>query len=886
MKSLHTFLATLRAPWGARRGTRRGIAVLAATLALFTAHAALAAAPPAGASIANQATATYTDASGVQHTVTSNLVQTTVQQVASLTLASNGTQTATAGSIVYYPHTLTNTGNGTDTFALTTANSGGYTMSGVQIYADNGSGQPTGSPITSSGPIAAGASFKFIVEATLPTTASSGQTNAITVTATSGFDSTQTASDTDTTTVTSDAVMQLTKSVSASSGIAGSGPYTYTLTYTNTGNATATAFTITDPIPAGMTYVANSGRWSVTGTTALSDTGGTSGTAPNTLTSTYTSSSNTYAVTIAQVAAGQSGTISFEVDVASGTAPGTLNNTATDSYDNGAGATITGNSNTVPFTVDQAASVSITGQTVAGPASAGSKVSFTDVVKNTGNGTDTFNIVLGTSAFPAGTSFTLYKSDGVTPLTDTNGDGIPDTGPIPAGGTYNVIVVATLPPNATNSAAPYTNPITATSVFDKTKSATATNTLSAITSNAVDVTNNAPLGGTGVLGTGSGPEATAVVTNAANPGTTTTFVVVVNNTGPQPDSYNLAASTVATFASQTLPSGWTVSFLADGGSGNCSTTGATLSATGTIASGSSQTICAQVSVPAGYPAGAQNLYFRALSPNSGAADTITDAVSVNAERSISITPNGAGQTYPGGSYVYTQTLTNTGNVLEGDGKVSSITLSLSNNQTGWTTVAYYDANGGATLTSSDPQISGALNTVSGLSGGIAPGHSITLFVKVIAPSGAAAGAVNATTVTVTTANGSYTTTVPSPSTITDTTTVIAGNLNITKAQALDTACAGPTGSTTYSTASLSAKPGECVLYQITVTNVGSANALSVAVSDSTPTYTTLSTAPATTVGTIASGAPAVGGTGSFTADVGTLTPGQSAVVTFGVKIAP
>ena len=79
---------------------------------------------------------------------------------------------------------------------------------------------------------------------------------------------------------------------------------------------------------------------------------------------------------------------------------------------------------------------------------------------------------------------------------------------------------------------------------------------------------------------------------------------------------------------------------------------------------------------------------------------------------------------------------------------------------------------------------------------------------------------------------------------------------------------------------------QCVLYQITVSNVGSSNATSVVVSDATPTYTTLNSAAATTVGSIGAGSPAVGGTGTVTANVGTLTPGQSALVTFGVKINP
>ena len=62
----------------------RWLAVLFAAfllaLAVMPAHAA---APAAGSSISNQASATYTDGSNVPRTVTSNVVSTTVTQVAS-----------------------------------------------------------------------------------------------------------------------------------------------------------------------------------------------------------------------------------------------------------------------------------------------------------------------------------------------------------------------------------------------------------------------------------------------------------------------------------------------------------------------------------------------------------------------------------------------------------------------------------------------------------------------------------------------------------------------------------------------------------------------------------------------------------------------------------
>ena len=402
----------------------------------------------------------------------------------------------------------------------------------------------------------------------------------------------------------------------------------------------------------------------------------------------------------------------------------------------------------------------------------------------------------------------------------------------------------------------------------------------------MDVTNNAPLGGTGVKGTGPGPEATAQVTNAVNPAATTTFIVVANNTGPIADSYNLGASTVSTFASVTLPTGWTVTFKADGGGGACATTGATVTNTGTVNAAASATFCAVVSVPAGYAAGTTDIYFRAVSPTTGAQDTIHDAVTVNALRALTFTPNNTGQTYPAGAVVYNHTLTNTGNVVEGNGTVSTITVAAANAQTGWTSVMYYDANNNGVLDATDPVIPAAgLQGV--LAAGLAPGQSITIFDKVTAPSGALVGVVDATTLTVTTANGTYTSGAPGNAVATDSTTVIAGNVSLVKTQGLDAACSGtPSGGYVLTTITTGAIPGACIDYQITVQNLGSANATAVTVSDATPAFTILSTAPAVTLGAITAPIPAVGSAGTVTATVGTLTPGQSAVLTFGVKIQP
>lgn len=891
------------------------VGLFMAVLLALTGMAAHAAAPAAGASISNQASASYTDASATPRNVTSNVVSTTVTQVTSMTLTANGAQTATPGSVVYYPHTLTNTGNGTDTFSLVGSNAGGFTMTtsptnltGVKFFADNGSGTPTGPEIFSTGPLAAGASFKLIAVGTLPNTATATQTNTITVAGTSLFNTGITASNTDVTTVTTNAVVTLTKAISVANGFPGiaaiSGPpavpavpgtlATYTLTYTNTGNSTATAVAITDVIPAGMTFKAGTARWSVTG---AANAIGSVGTAPNTLVSSITG--QTFVATLAQVTAGQSGTISFDVTVDAGVAPSVLNNTATTSYNNGA-STVTGTSNTVPFTVLQTAAVTLVGPTATPTANPGSTVSFTNVVTNTGTGVDTFNITLGTNNFPTGTTFQLFKTGGLTPLVDTNGDGIIDTGPLAVGATYNVILKATLPPNATSTGAPFSITKTATSVFNPAVSSTGTDTLTTIANAAVDLTNNSPTGPGVAAGLVSDA---AQVTNTTNPGTTTTFTLVTNNTGPSPDSYNLTANNAFVFGGTlALPTGWTVTFKADNSGGACTTTGASIINTGNVPAGGSVTVCAVVTVPAGFPAGTSDLYFRAQSPTSNVVDVIRDAVTVNAVRSITITPNGAGQTYPGGSYVYSHTLTNNGNVLEGNGTVSALALATANNQSGWTSTLYFDAGsltggtaaavstGNGALDGADPLITGNLSAV--LAAGLAPGQSVTIFDKVIAPSGAVPGSVNAGSVTVTTSQGTYNLTLapaPAATVAVDSTTVIAGNLTLVKEQALAASTAGVCAAPgTYGIGTLSAKPGDCVYYRITATNVGSADATLVVVSDVTPTFTTINTTATMKIGaaaaTAATATPAVGATGAISANIGTLLPAQAAVVIFSVKL--
>ena len=102
---------------------------------------AFAAAPAANSTIGNTASATYTDASAVNRTATSNTVNTIVQQVSGFTLVADRTAVVAPGGQVVYSHTLTNTGNGSEDFILTsgqTTNGAGdqIDLTGFKIYAD------------------------------------------------------------------------------------------------------------------------------------------------------------------------------------------------------------------------------------------------------------------------------------------------------------------------------------------------------------------------------------------------------------------------------------------------------------------------------------------------------------------------------------------------------------------------------------------------------------------------------------------------------------------------------------------------------------------------------------------------------------------------------
>jgi uncharacterized repeat protein (TIGR01451 family) len=919
------------------RGARPGLPALLIGISIGLLGPAGADLPPANSVIGNQASATYKDASGQTNVATSNLVETLVQQVGSFTLAQDNDKVAAVGNTVYMPHLLSNTGNGADSFTITLGSvAGDFEATGIAIYADaNLDGVPdsttplcSGYPCSYATPdLAAGATFGFVVAMTVPGGAADADEDSLTVTATAdtaAIYDTPSATNTDTLTVTTGAAFQVVKSVSSSLGPTGE-TLTYTLTYRNIG-ASAGNLAIEDVIGAGDTagfeYVADSAIWSA-GATPLTDAY-TVGVADATVggseahyQATTVGAQTTIRATFTSIAPNVTGSVSFQVDVLGSAAPGT--STTTNVADFGVDAdsdptnnTLGSSTNESPYSVEGAAGVvmndggSATDGNNARPAggdtdspdnddlsyvasaSPGQTISFDNYVWNTGSGTDTFNVTvqaLGSPNWPAGTSFQLYKLDGASPLTDSNGDGTPDTGPIAAGASYKVVLRVTLPGNACSPTCP-TGPFdvqkTATSVEDPTKSNVTFDRLGALTGPVVDLANST--GAVDALTDQDAVAASPTTTLTVAPGGTVVFDLFVRNEGSSADSYGLAYSTT-NFSAGTAPAGWTVQFRTTV-SGACSATGGSvITSIGPLAAGAEQQFCAVVGVPGGSASGTTSLYFRVLSGVTGAVNVKQDAVTVDAVNQLTLQPSHTGQISPGGTVVYPHLLVNSGNTTCGPADAFTFTITQSLAAEGWTYVLYRDVNGNGAIDAGDT----AIDPLVGLTGlTLAPGASVPLLVRVFAPAGASAGATDVVSVA---ATGGCAGTPTTSNTATDSTLVVVGQVRVQKSQAVDHDCNGtaslPPGDArtvggSFSSEAMQAKPGECLLYRIVATNEGLGNVIELVLADTLPDYTDFSAGPACTKGTGSYSAPTF--RCSDAAPQIQLAPAESATMEFRVQV--
>ncbi|MGL4628513.1 MAG: hypothetical protein ACRCUR_03375, partial [Cetobacterium sp.] len=523
------------------------------------------------------------------------------------------------------------------------------------------------------------------------------------------------------------------------------------------------------------------------------------------------------------------GYLEFKVVVPAGTAIGSIPNKADYKFTPDGGAETPRSSNLVNYEVLKFVRATFTGYDIP-IGQAGETLRFINRFENTANAPERYSLSLSDEFFPSGTTFRMMieskEGDKVVerPILDTNGDGKIDTGLVDVGPTnaINVILYATLPINMPNPGSNYKIVKNAESNFKPGYIVKANDTLGTIRIATVDITNDFSISERpeDAPGIGLGPERNPVTQNIANPGEVSNFVLHINNTSQYvEEQYSLEVSTKPDFSDMTLPAGIVVKFKQGGG--------AEVTKTAKIAPNGSQRIDAEVTISRTSTAAIIPLYFRVTSLVTGSRDIKYDSLNINAIRSVQIIPNLYGETYAGGNIVYTHKVRNNGNVLEGDGKASSLVLGLRESIAQWRTETFLDVNKNGIFESGIDTPFVDFATI----GGLKAGEEVTIFARVFAPLGAVAGTTNKTTITPNVSQGTYST-VPTITSATDDTKVLAEKLTITKYQKLT-----PGGS--WTTKLQNANPGEKIYYRIEVRNSGSDDARTIELKDTVPFYTTI-----------------------------------------------
>ena len=293
----------------------RNLPVLAACFLALAAGVipVLAAGTPAGTNITNQATVDYTDGNGNPLQALSNIVTTTVTQVASVLVDPDRAANATPGDIIYYAHRVTNQGNGGDTIDLTAVSSNGWATA-LFLDADSSGGFNAGDVlltdtdadlVVDTGALAADGFVDILARITVPGGVASGTVDTMTVTGTSSFNIAVFETATDTTTVNAPD-LAVVKSVLPAGPQPPGTVLTYRVVVTNNGLGAALGVILTDPVPGFTNFVPGSITLDGISKTDIGgdDEGDFNATTPGAVT-----------VSIGALAAGATATVEFQVTI-------------------------------------------------------------------------------------------------------------------------------------------------------------------------------------------------------------------------------------------------------------------------------------------------------------------------------------------------------------------------------------------------------------------------------------------------------------------------------------------------------------------------------------------------------------------------------------------
>ncbi len=432
-------------------------------------------------------------------------------------------------------------------------------------------------------------------------------------------------------------------------------------------------------------------------------------------------------------------------------------------------------------------------------AAAGSTLEFTNRVTNEGSDDDVMDITLASdSNIPSDWSVTFYGSDGLTPLRDTDGDGVPDTGSIPPGGYRDIVVKVSVPGDQGSTTDTKTAYIKATSSNNTTETDTTEDRIQEVTEAGVDIRNRDG---------GGDPSPTISAGECAN------YPLDVENTGGAPDLFTLSSS---------LPGpGWTATFYRDADDDGVLDDSEKDPVTQTVELGSGEQdhfIAVVCSPEDASPGTDKAVDFTATSTNNDSVtDTVEDTINVSEVCKIDIRPDRSSTVRPGGIKWYDHTLENTGD------SETTVTLELASTQPDWNHQLYYAesySNGSGHSYSEGDLIVDTDGDDKPDIPNLASGESVDFQLKLFAPSDASDGIVDVTQITATAVCGFS-------DEVADITTVVTGGLVLQKSQSVDdTNGNGTTGD-----------PGDRITYTTSYKNISAGPLSAVTVYEQIPDKT-------------------------------------------------
>ncbi|MEG2268974.1 MAG: hypothetical protein RSC68_32150, partial [Acinetobacter sp.] len=335
---------------------------------------------------------------------------------------------------------------------------------------------PDGAAITSYA-LSAGESVGLIVAANVPNTVASGQNGKLTLNVSSS--NSASGNQINIAKVTDQSALVVRKKFSQTTAANGD-VITVRLDYQNLSSVATGSVTLIDTLDSSLIYQPSTGEnWNGTAVDPNTENNDPAGI-------NYSVTSNVVSAVLSSVAANSIGYIEFKVKI-NQVAAGPINNTVGFQYDHDndnsvSTLPISDLSNTAVVNIAPIYAVKINGSisdandstaiTVASVMQGGELV-FNNYVWNTGNSVDRFNVTFTANTFPVGSQIEFYRADGVTPLLDSNGDGIADTGLLSSSANFPIIVKVRLPSSyAVTSNTPFEVSLQAQSIADSSKIST------------------------------------------------------------------------------------------------------------------------------------------------------------------------------------------------------------------------------------------------------------------------------------------------------------------------------------------------------------------------------------------------------------------------------